>query len=228
MLSVLIASHNMGQYLGECLGSVLYQELPPGSLEVVVVDDASTDGTQLAMSEFHYPFVTYYRSDVPLGQSGAKNKCLELSHGEFVFFLDADNLLANPFVLNAQLKIMMDNPEVGFVYSDREAFRDSGERWVIKSGPITDRIFQFNYIDGNMMSRREAFGEYDVNVIKLTDWDRVLHMLTTGWEGIYLSEPMVKYRFHDNNTGTVNAHRTQEMVQYILTKHKDGIVRYGT
>jgi glycosyltransferase involved in cell wall biosynthesis len=227
-VSILIATHNYGKYIRDCLDSVLEQSFL--DYEVIIYDDGSTDGTRGTvwswLNEHLQPFILRGSSE-NLGQSKAKNIALSYAGGEYVFFLDADNKFAHENALKTFVDTMDAHPEAGFVYCDRMAFGD--REGLIMSCPMHKGIFQGNFVDGNMLSRKAAFGKYDEQLVKFTDWDRVLDMVTRGWKGIYVNQPLTLYRFHSSNTGTVHSQRSTEMGEYIKQKYaafrfKRGIV----
>src|SRR3990172_2859967 len=89
-LSVVIPAYNHGRFLGQCLGSVLSQDLP--DFEVIVVDDGSTDNTRAVMASFRDPRVRYsYQEN--RGSPAARNTGYRLSTGEYIALLDSDDLL---------------------------------------------------------------------------------------------------------------------------------------
>ena len=91
-VTVIIPTYNRLGYLPACVGSVLGQR---GSLrvEVVVVDDGSTDGTADWVRGHESDIVYVHQQNA--GQGAARNRGVELARGEFVVFLDSDDLLAD-------------------------------------------------------------------------------------------------------------------------------------
>lgn len=94
-VSVIIPAYNAEDYVGEAVGSVLAQTIAPERVEVIVVDDGSTDGSgtvlaDLAAKEPRVRVLTQENSGTP---GGARNPGIDLALGTFVFFLDADDLL---------------------------------------------------------------------------------------------------------------------------------------
>jgi glycosyltransferase involved in cell wall biosynthesis len=226
-VSILIATYNYGAYIKECLDSIAEQTLE--DYEIIIYDDASTDDTKSFLSRrFMNPHILYTNITViygveQVGQSRAKNAALAAAEGEYIFFLDADNYFATDDALGMFVEALDKDPKAGFAYCDRVGV---GTRTgIIKSAPISSMIYNGNYIDGNMLSRKDAFGEYDEELVKLTDWDRILHMLTNGWKGAYLRSPLIAYRFHDRNTGTVHMDRHRAMTEHIMQKYKNKRVR---
>ncbi|AYN41394.1 glycosyltransferase [Streptomyces dangxiongensis] len=95
-MSVIIGAYEAMPYLVECLASVEAQTIDPGRMEVIAVDDGSTDGTGECLEEFaaRVPIpVTVIRQENSGGPSGPRNVGLAKATGRYVFFLDADDRL---------------------------------------------------------------------------------------------------------------------------------------
>lgn len=112
-VSVVIPTHNRAHLIGRSVRSALAQTY--GDLEVVIVDDASTDGTRGAIARIADPRVKYLRHDFNRGVSAARNTAIAHAAGEFIAFLDDDDEW-----LPNKLEIQMDHferakPSVGLV-----------------------------------------------------------------------------------------------------------------
>lgn len=126
-VSVAVASYNYERYLDECLESVLSQE--GVDLEVIVVDDASSDGTVAAVERFaaRDSRLTLLRHERNRGHIVTFNDGLRAASGEYVLKLDADDLLA-PGALARAAAVMEERPGVGFVYGRPHHFEGSPPR----------------------------------------------------------------------------------------------------
>jgi len=123
-VSVVIPAYNVEAYLGECLDSVLGQTLQ--KIEVICVDDGSTDGTAGIMA-------AYARQDKRVrtvsqknaGQSAARNKALALAQGEYVYLLDSDDYIERDAleILYAESK----KHALDVLYFDADSFFESDE-----------------------------------------------------------------------------------------------------
>jgi glycosyltransferase involved in cell wall biosynthesis len=123
LVSVVIPAYNAARYITECLDSVLYQTYP--RVEIIVVDDGSTDDTRTVLAPYIATGKIKYLYRQNRGPGAARNLAIQNSTGEFIAFLDADDLWL-PEKLEKQLALFRNRPEVGMVYSDSEFF---GEEW---------------------------------------------------------------------------------------------------
>ncbi|MEU6868233.1 glycosyltransferase [Streptomyces sp. NPDC046876] len=94
-VSVIIAVYNAMPYLTACLESVLGQSLDAGRMEVIAVDDGSTDGSGAELDRFaaRYPHLRVLHQPNSGGPGAPRNRALDLARGRYVFFADADDHL---------------------------------------------------------------------------------------------------------------------------------------
>jgi glycosyltransferase involved in cell wall biosynthesis len=113
-VSVVIPTHNRAHLIERAVKSVLSQTY--AHLDVIVVDDASTDGTEHVVRAFKDPRVRYLRHDKNRGACAARNTGITAGQGEYVAFLDSDDEWL-PTKLAVQLKAFQDTalPEAGVV-----------------------------------------------------------------------------------------------------------------
>ncbi|MBD3640941.1 MAG: glycosyltransferase [Marinobacter sp.] len=189
----------MGEYLPAAVSSVLDQTWE--NLEIVVVDDGSTDDTVQRMERFRdVPKVRYLRM-ANQGQPFAKNKGLREAQGKFIAFCDADDLWM-PQKLNVQMKYF-DDPEVGVVYSDVAYVGQNGQSlskrqpYKQHSGKITDHLIIKNFIPfGTAVFRRECIeknGYFDEQLPMGIDWDLWLRY-SIDWKFQHVPEVTYIYR----------------------------------
>jgi glycosyltransferase involved in cell wall biosynthesis len=119
-VSVIMPTYNCCEFIGEAISSVQAQSCR--SLELIVVDDGSTDGTAAALPAL--PFLRYL-SRPRGGPSAARNTGLRAARGRYVAFLDADDLW-EPGSLDRRLAFATSHPELGLVFGDASFFSDDG------------------------------------------------------------------------------------------------------
>jgi len=199
LVSVVIATYNMGQYLPFAVRSVLEQTYT--HLEVHVVDDGSTDNTKDVMKQFSNESRVHYYYQKNSGQAKAKNKGILESKGDYIAFLDADDMWT-PDKLQKQLPCFDASKKVGVVYTN---FAYTNEKGVILhtperkyySGKITGRLLIENFVNGmTSIVRRECFetvGLFDESFPMGIDYDLWLR-ISTKYTFLFLDEITYLYR----------------------------------
>lgn len=119
LVSVLIPCYNAERWVAETLHSVLAQTWE--NIEIVVVNDGSTDGSREVLTQFESGKLKVI--DQPnRGQTAALNRCLKEARGDFIQYLDADDLLA-PDKIELQVRRLQDNPDC-IAMAEWARFRD--------------------------------------------------------------------------------------------------------
>ena len=119
LVSVIIPAYNAEQFIEQTIQSVLGQTHP--CLEIIVVDDGSTDRTQEVLKKFDGKVHCLLQQNK--GPSAARNAGIQAAQGDFICFLDADDLWS-PEKLEVQLAFMEANPDIALVCSDYEEFNE--------------------------------------------------------------------------------------------------------
>src|SRR4051812_38247103 len=102
-VSVIVVNFNGRQYLAECLDSLIYQSYPRHRLEVIVIDNGSTDGSVTLIRE-QYPWVQLIEADRNLGFAAANNLGFDQSRGDWIALLNND-AAADPDWLTASVAV---------------------------------------------------------------------------------------------------------------------------
>jgi glycosyltransferase involved in cell wall biosynthesis len=123
LVSVIIPCYNRAGIVCETIDSVLSQTY--SHFEIVVIDDGSTDNTREAIAAYDDRRVRYFYKQNG-GLSAARNSGLEAARGEFIAFLDSDDLW-HSWKLRAQIEIFVRHPEVGLIWSDMSTFTTAGQ-----------------------------------------------------------------------------------------------------
>jgi len=113
LVSVLISAYNVEQYVEQSIMSILEQTHT--NLEVLVVDDGSSDNTHNILSKIKDPRINYY-SQNNKGKAATLNDLIKLAKGEFIMIHDADDLSKHKRV-SELLKNFKDNPNIGMAMS---------------------------------------------------------------------------------------------------------------
>jgi glycosyltransferase involved in cell wall biosynthesis len=193
LVSVIIPCFNSGAFLGECLRSVFDQTYRP--LEVIVVDDGSTDDSVSVARPF--PLTLICQSHA--GVCAAVNHGVAASSGEFVLRVDADDLL-DPAYVERMFDVLRTDLGAAFAYSH-------GRFIGARTGPFNMPAFDAEalaegaYATSVALTRRTAYdaaGGYDEQMAELRceDWDLWLTYAELGLRGVRVDEPLWSYRRH--------------------------------
>ena len=201
--SVVVPTYNYGRFIEKAIESALAQTLRPS--EVIVVDDGSTDDTEEVVRRFG-DAVRYFRQE-NAGVSAARNRGAAESTGEYIAFLDADDIW-EPEKLEKQMAKFAEDPEIGFVHcgmrgfdsktGDTTTFYIEGmEGWVADHLLLWERPV-VNVSGSSMMVTREAFDAvngFDERLKCGEDWD-FCYRTACKYKVGFVPEPLVNYRSH--------------------------------
>jgi len=221
-VSVIIPCYNQGHYLHEAIDSVFGQTF--SDLEIIVVDDGSTDSATCLILE------TLNRSRTKLikrpngGLAAARNTGIRAASGRFILPLDCDDMLA-PDYLRKAVSAMEASPERGIVYCHAEKFGAENGPW--KLPPYSRwRMLLGNIIFCSALYRRsdwECAGGYDETLRRgWEDWDFWLSLLELGRDVHCIPEVGFYYRKHEHSMATgMGGHLKAVLHRRLMDKHPD-------
>jgi glycosyltransferase involved in cell wall biosynthesis len=204
-VSLVVATFNHARFLPVALDSALAQTL--AGVEVIVVDDGSTDDTPAVLS--HYAHRVRVIRQANRGLAAARNAGLAVARGTYVSFLDADDVVM-PTKLAEQVALLEASPAVGWTYCDvlietvatghemraSERFGYSGRTL---DGWLFPELIHGNFIPAIApLIRRgalESAGGFDDRLTALEDWDLWLRLSLVA-EARYSPAVLVRYRVH--------------------------------
>ena len=217
-VSVVVPCFNSSAFVRETVESVLAQTV--GGVEIVLVDDGSTDRTSALLTElaFEHPAITTC-SQANAGVAAARNRAIELARGEHILPLDADDLL-EPDAIERSLRAAED-PSVALVFFDR---RDFGElSGVYPSGPFElSRLKYFNQLPYCALYRRslwESVGGYRTNVTGFDDWDFWIAAAALGVRAHHIAAPLIRHRRHSRSQLGSIVHDYERLFATIVTNN---------
>ena len=172
--SIIITTHNRPERLRRAIASAF---AAAKDAEVIVVDDASTDETAQVCAAI--PRIKYVRVERNQGVAGARNIGLISSRGEFISFLDDDDLRL-PKSLDDQIELLAKSPAAMFCYAQAIPQDDAGNRQqtfpsACPQGDIFPELLTHNFIPcGTVVFRRKCIarvGLLDKSIPRIDDWD---------------------------------------------------------
>jgi glycosyltransferase involved in cell wall biosynthesis len=204
LVSVIVPTFNGELFVRATLESVLAQTYAP--IEVIVCDDGSNDGTLSILAEFGDRIQLVRQSN--RGVAAARNRAAEIARGEFLAFLDHDDLW-EPHMLATLVPMLVSRTDCGLVYADAWIIDSQGElrgkrgRFLrYAEGAIFDRLLHGNFIPvETTLMRADLFrelGGYDVRLRYLEDYELCLRIARRTRVGFH-AEPLARYRIHDHN-----------------------------
>jgi N-acetylglucosaminyl-diphospho-decaprenol L-rhamnosyltransferase len=130
-LSVIISTYNAREVLGDCLQSI-YQSPPSEPYEIIVVDDASADGTS-EMVRARFPEVRLLRNEINRHYTISNNRAFDQARGQYLYLLNNDTIVL-PQALDRMLAFLREHPEAGAVGS-RLLNEDGTTQWSVRLLP---------------------------------------------------------------------------------------------
>jgi len=210
-LSIVVNAYNTERYIAACLRSIFALEEAP-TMEVIVIDDCSTDGTEQVVRGFDDPRLIYLRNEVNLNAAASVNIAMARARGRYIARIDSDDEY-RPQYLKRTLPLLREHPNVGLVYGD-VAFMDEDGRLNGGTAQVGARrqgrpaiahelvpLMYENFIPAaTMIARREAW--QDVLPVpagrNFCDWYWTLNM-ARRWDFAFVDEVLANYRLHPGN-----------------------------
>lgn len=215
LVSVVIPAHNAERFIDEAIASVLGQS--HRRIEVIVIDDGSTDGTAARVRAHRGPVSYVHQAHGGVGS--ARNRGIALATGDYVAFLDADDVW-EPEKLAVQIDIASRHPESGLIACDGVRFSATEtvpggllSGWVLEqlagatTGAVTGRLYR-EAIRSNpiaspsqmLVPRRVAAetGPMITDRDDAEDWDYTLRIALRHPITMH-RHPLVRYRMHDDS-----------------------------
>lgn len=210
LVSVLVPAFNVERFIAQSVASALKQTLD--DIEVIVINDGSTDGTAEALTSYMDQIV--YAEQSNRGLAGARNAALARATGKYVALLDGDDFWP-PDRLEKMVPYLESHPEICLATSDAflvydtrastdRAYTRASARWGFRSMDQDYWIVQYNFMQIHTVMRAELFdrhGFFD-EALKpqgAEDWDLWIRALTSGDKAGLVDEPLAYYRLREGS-----------------------------
>lgn len=208
-ISVIIPVYNGENHIIGCLESILAQTYK--DFEIIIVNDASTDNTKKIIENYSpNPAIKVLHNSVNKGQASSINKALKVASGEYIAYLDSDDLMVSNR-LEIQSKFLDRNPNVGLVFSDVKYIDRVGDygkkslsRDQRKGNALSLRrslLIVNMIIRSTMMHRRDCkhkVGFFDYKISGSDDYDYCVR-ISEHYDIKYISRKLIFKVHHGSN-----------------------------
>src|SRR5262245_53942203 len=215
LISCIVPVFNGERYIQEALESILAQTYRP--LEIIVADDGSTDGTAEIVSTFGY-HVRYLKQN-NAGTAAARNLGIGAAFGEFIAFLDADDLW-HPEKLSRQTARFAARPELSYCVTHVQNF------WIPELRAEAEQFREHRiskplpgYVTSTLLVRREFFdavGPFKPGFDYADDTDWFLRAEARGGVKEVLADVLLSRRLHDSNLSRLKAPNSRDEYLHVL------------
>ena len=204
-MSVIIPAFNSGPWLAQAIESALAQTYP--NVEVVVVNDGSTDPITATTAHAYLPRITYIERENG-GVAAARNSGLAASNGDLITLLDQDDLWL-PHKLQTQVPIFHTHPHLGLIHSSFHTIDTNGQcTGTIRLPqreyqPLPSLLLHVPIASCTTLFSRhilDSTGPFDPALAGSDDWDLWLRIAAQGNTFYCVGEPLAQYREHASNT----------------------------
>lgn len=205
LISIIIPCYNQGQFLADAIQSALIQSYP--HKEIIVVNDGSTDNTADVARSFAH--AVHYIEQPNQGISGARNAGIRYCKGEYVSFLDSDDVYLED-TLATTVSYLENHPHIFLVCGDALLLRNGtvlGLKSSISGRPRNHRNFRWETAEyyatpSTVTVRRLCFERTGLFAESLTrgaeDWHMWVRM-SRHFDMSYIDKPLIYYRLHEKN-----------------------------
>ena len=231
LVSVIIPAYNSADFIDEALKSVFDQTYK--DLEIIVVDDGSTDDTR-AVLEKYGDRVNYHYQDNN-GPASARNRGIKLARGKYIAFLDADDLWL-PTKLEKQVALIKNRENLGFVTTGVCSFDENGDygfatykRDKLMKGDIARNIFLKSDVGTpTVMARKQVFDEIGLfdEEIRYAEDDNMWIRIASHYDVELIDETLTKVRNHPARMTLNRAElleNVQKNIEYLRTRYGDRV-----
>jgi hypothetical protein len=226
-VSVVVTLYNYAHFVRETLDSIVASV--GVDLEVVIVDDHSTDDGRSVVGAFidQHPDlpVLLLGSDINRGLPAARNLGFEHARADRVMVMDADNLVY-PNAIERLSRALDQDPDASFAYSSLEEFGvEPGVRSAMAFS--IEHLCAANYIDAQAMIRVEAWARHggyragDEMVFGWEDWELWLRMAAAGDHGVHVAQMLGRYRTQAESMISTTNLVADQMIEHLRALHPD-------
>lgn len=225
LVTIIITNYNYADYIGQAIESALHQTYP--NLEVMVIDDGSTDGSQNIISS--YPILIFEQENH--GLCATRNRGANLANGDYLVFLDADDTLEATYVARCLEVLAKETSDVAYVYTQMHIFGDCDYLFLSKPFDARELMRHGNFIHASSLIRKSSFlecGGYDIDWLDpFEDYLLYVKLLSKGYQGRLVPEPLLNYRKHGVSRNSMTPCDAEKICWKIRSRYYRLYYRYA-
>lgn len=177
LVSVIMPVYNRENVVRNAINSVLSQSY--SNFELIIVDDASTDGTVNLLKKIKHDKIRVFYHDVNKGSSGARNTGLKKANGQYITYLDSDNLMDEKFI-EANIGAFFKLPDAYCIYSgqSRQNNYNTPIQTILFGSLNKSQLKNRNFVDTNTIFHKkevlDKIGGFNETLHREEDWEFIL------------------------------------------------------
>ena len=229
LLSVVIPYYNMGKYIDECVDSVIKSTYK--NKEIIIVNDGSNDKNSIEALNKYRNVDNIKVLDIDnKGLANARNVGAEQANGDFIAFLDSDDMVESSFYKRA-ISLLNRYDNVSYIFSWVKYFEGSDGAWTTFDTQLP-YLLCHNMLNANTLIRKDDFLKYGKNRIEMEygmeDYDSWISLAENDCFGICIPEFLSFYRIRkDSMAREFNANNLLYLTEIITKNHKQLFCKYG-
>lgn len=224
MISVVIPTYNRERTIGRAIDSVLQQTYQ--DIEIIVVDDCSSDHTEQVAIGYHDDRIRFIRHDTNQGACAARNTGIDHAQGEYIAFQDSDDAW-RPDKLERQLAAMNEcDADICFCRVERHNYPEDKERYFpdLDNGIVEYQTLILRSLASTqtIIARREVWLQhrFDVAIKRMQDYDWMIRA-ARDYKVCYVSDVLVDIYLQDDSITTSSYQKLCEINQALIDKYRD-------
>jgi len=239
LVSVIIPTYNYAHYITEAIGSIQNQIYPFSSIEIIVVDDGSTDNTREVLGKYINKGIIQYYYQQNKGKANATRYAIQKASGKYIFNLDADDYYL-PDKIAASIRIFEENPDIVHIGTPAKAISAATNTTQVEDVPadILEKPLDGNWLMLRFYNNNILFGggsTYSVRASILKqihipdgvdmyiDEFLILAVLPFG-KSYFIKQPLSVWRVHEFNYTTRTSIRDHQIRKEERLIHSSGAV----
>jgi len=154
-ITVIVPAYNVENYIDKCISSLVYQTLNKSKYEIIIVDDASSDGTRKKLKKWNNKNLVKLYLDENVGLSDVRNKALNYARGEFIYFIDGDDFLDKEALESMLNTIKLEHCDI----------LCAGFKRINNNGTLINLRLDLNNFSNNRLEFLDQIYKYEINAM---------------------------------------------------------------